>query len=154
MPVNIAGTKKLTGVELAAQSQFWFLPGPFNNLGAVANFTYVDADEALTGISKTSYNFTLYYETDRWGARSSLSHRSRWYTGRNDDPMSAGTRGFEGGTYVDAAAFYNVTDRFQVTLDAVNLTNQKDTQFWGQNRYLYNQNQSGTTYMVGVGYKF
>lgn len=154
MPVNVAGTKKLTGVELAAQSQFWFLPGPFSNFGAVANYTYVDADQALTGISKTSYNVTLYYETDRWGARTSLNHRSRWYTGRNDNPMSAGTRGFEGGTYVDAAAFFNVNDRLQVTLDAVNLTNQKDTQFWGQNRYLYNQNQSGTTYMVGLGYKF
>lgn len=154
MPVNVAGTKKLTGVELAAQSQFWFLPGPFSNLGAVANYTYVDADEALTGISKTSYNLTVYYETDRWGVRGSMNHRSRWYTGRSDDPMSATTRGFEGGTYVDAAAFFNVNDRFQVTFDAVNLTNQKDTQFWGQNRYLYNQTQSGTTYMVGLGYKF
>ncbi len=44
MPINIAGTKELTGVELAGQSQFWFLPAPFDNLGAVVNYTYVDAD--------------------------------------------------------------------------------------------------------------
>jgi outer membrane receptor protein involved in Fe transport len=68
--------------------------------------------------------------------------------------MSATTRGFEGGNYVDAALFYNITDSLQATLDAVNLTNQKDTQFWGQKRYLYNQTQSGTTYMAGVSYKF
>jgi outer membrane receptor protein involved in Fe transport len=68
--------------------------------------------------------------------------------------MSASTRGFEGSTYVDAAAFFNITDKLQVSLDAVNLTNQKDTQFWGQNRYLYNQTQSGTTYMAGLSYKF
>lgn len=154
MPVNIPGTKKLTGVELAAQAEFSFLPAPFDKLGAVANYTYVDADEALTGISKTSYNATLYYETDRWGLRGSLSHRNRWYTGRSDSPMSASTRGFEGSTYVDAAAFYNITDALQISLDAVNLTNQKDTQFWGQNRYLYNQNQSGSTYMLGLSYKF
>jgi iron complex outermembrane receptor protein len=154
MPINVEGKKKLTGVELAAQTQFSFLPAPFDNLGAVANYTYVDADDALTGISKTSYNFTLYYETDNWGLRGSLSHRARWYSGRSDDPMSANTRGFEGSTYVDAAAFYNITDKLQLSVDAVNLTNQKDTQFWGQNRYLYNQTQSGRTYMMGLSYKF
>ncbi|MFZ0269738.1 TonB-dependent receptor [Caulobacter sp.] len=154
MPINIAGTKKLTGVELAAQSQFSFLPAPFDNLGVVANYTYVDTPPELTGISKTSYNVTLYYETDDWGLRGSMSHRDRWYTGRSDDVMSASTRGFEGSTYVDASAFLNLTDTLQVSLNAVNLTNQKDTQFWGQNRYLYNQTQSGTTYMMGLSYKF
>ena len=154
MPVNIEGTKTLRGIELAAQAQFTFLPAPFDNLGLVTNYTYIDADEELTGFSKTSYNVTLYYETDVWGLRGSLSHRTRWYTGRSDSVMSASTRGFEGGTYVDAAAFVNLTDSLQLTLDGVNLTNQKDTQFWGQNRYLYNQTQSGRTYMVGLSYKF
>ncbi|NIK89799.1 TonB-dependent receptor [Rhizomicrobium palustre] len=154
MPINDPGTKKITGVELAAQSQFDFLPAPFNNLGAVVNYTYVDFPQSITGISNTSYNATLYYETSDWGARASLSHRSSWFTGHGATPMSADTRGFTGGNYVDAALFYNITDQLQATLDAVNLTNQKDTQFWGQNRYLYNQTQSGTTYMGGISYKF
>lgn len=154
LPVNIAGTNKLTGLELAGQTQFSFLPAPFDNMGLVVNYTYVDAPKAITGFSKTSYNATLYYETDRWGVRGSLSHRSRWYTGRSDTLMSASTRGFEGSTYVDASAFFNITDALQVSLNAINLTNEKDTQFWGQNRYLYNQNQSGATYLAGVSYKF
>jgi iron complex outermembrane recepter protein len=154
MPINVAGTKKLTGLELAAQSQFTFLPAPFDGLGVVANFTYVDAPKEITGISKTSYNATVYYETNRWGIRGSLNHRARWYSGRNDDVMDAGTRGFEATTYVDASAFVNVTKTLQITFNAINLTNQKETQFWGQNRYLYNQTQSGTTYMGGVSFKF
>ena len=154
MPINVAGKKKLTGVELAVQTEFSFLPAPFDKLGVTANYTYVDADEAFTGISKSSYNATLYYETDTWGLRGSMSHRDRWYTGRNDSVMSASTRGFEASTYVDASAFWNITDKLQASLNAINLTNQKDTQFWGQNRYLYNQNQSGTTYMMGLSYKF
>lgn len=154
IPVNDPKTHNLTGLELSAQGQFVFLPAPLDNFGAQANFTYVDIDSTMTGISKTSYNFTLFYETDKWGARGSLSHRSRWYTGHSDDPMSASTRGFEGSTYVDASAFFNVTPQFQVSINAINLTNQKDTQFWGQARYLYNQNQSGTTYMAGASYKF
>ena len=154
VPTNSSDKVKLTGVEFVAQGQFSFLPEPFDKLGGVANYTYVNSNTDLTGISKSNYNITLYYETDRWGARGSLSHRTRWYTGYNSDVMSADTRGFEGSTYVDASAFFNLTDKLQVSLDAVNLTNEKDTQFWGQNRYLYNQNQSGRTYMMGLSYKF
>ncbi len=152
---NDPSTHGLTGVELAAQSQFTFLPGPLKNLGAVLNYTYVSADQALTGISPTSYNATLYYETNQWGVRASLNYRSRYYTQYdNTSIMSTGTRGFDATTYVDAAAFFNVTKKLQLTFDAVNLTNQKETQFWGQPHYLYNQVQSGSTYMVGLGYKF
>lgn len=154
MPINAPGTKSLTGIELAVQSQFSFLPAPLDNLGMVANFTYVDADKDITGISKTSYNATLYYETERWGIRGSMSHRSRWHTGRHESPMSATTRGFEGTTYVDASAFLNVAGNFQLSLNAINLTNEKETQFWGQNRYLYNQTQSGRTFMTGLSYSF
>lgn len=154
MPINIAGTKSLTGIELAAQAQFTFLPAPFDGLGVVANYTYVDTPKSIMGISKESYNATLYYENALWGVRGSMSHRARYYTGRSDDPMSASTRGFEGTTYFDASAFINITKELQFTLNAINLTNQKETQFWGQNRYLYNQTQAGATYMAGIGFKF
>lgn len=152
-PINVADAE-LSGLELAAQTQFSFLPAPFNNLGVAANYTYVDADEVITGVSKNSYNGTLYYETARWGIRSSLSHRSTWYTGHSEDPNSASTRGFFGSTYVDAAAFVNITPALQVTLDAINLTNVEDVQFWSQYQRLYNAVQSGTTYLAGVSYKF
>ncbi|WP_246616986.1 TonB-dependent receptor [Sphingomonas yunnanensis] len=154
MPVNVSGTKSLTGVELAAQAQFSFLPKPLDGLGVVANYTFVDAPKDITGISRGSYNATLYYETNRWGVRGAVSHRTRYYTGRSDEVMNAGTRGFDGTTYVDAAAFVNLTAGVQLTFNAINLTNQKETQFWGQNRYLYNQTQSGTTYMGGFSFKF
>ncbi len=153
MPVNHSGSITLSGVELAAQTQLSFLPAPFDNFGVLANYSYVDAP-SITGISKTSYNATLYYETQGWGGRVSLSHRSKWHSGYSSDVMSAGTQGFDASTYIDAAAFWNISKRLQLTFDAINLTNQKDTQFWGQNEYLYNQTQSGTTYMLGLGYKF
>jgi TonB-dependent receptor len=153
-PLNQPGTKTVTGIELAAQAQFSFLPKPFDKLGALGNFTYVNADQALTGISPTSFNATLYYETKTWGARVAVNHRSLYYTGHNSDPMSAGTQGYFGATYVDAAAFWNITPKFQFTLDAINLTNQTNTQFWGQAHYLYNQTQSGATYLAGISYKF
>jgi TonB-dependent receptor len=153
-PLNQPGTKTVTGIELAAQAQFSFLPKPFDKFGVLGNFTYVNADQALTGISPTSFNATLYYETKTWGARVAVNHRSLYYTGHNSDPLSAGTQGYFGATYVDAAAFVNITPKFQFTLDAINLTNQTNTQFWGQAHYLYNQTQSGATYLAGISYKF
>jgi TonB-dependent receptor len=152
--VNLPGKQYLTGFEVSAQSQFSFLPAPFNNLGMVANYTYVNAGQQITGISPTSFNATLYYETAVWGVRASANHRSHYYTEWDANPMSAGTRGFMATTYVDAAAFWNITKKLQFTVDAINITNQKETQFWGQALYLYNQTQSGTTYMVGLNYKF
>jgi outer membrane receptor protein involved in Fe transport len=128
----------------------------FNSLlGAVGNFTHVAAAEALTGISPTSYNATLYYESARWGVRGSLNYRSRYYNSRDPTSViSAGTQGYEATTFVDAAAFYNITKTIQASFDAINLTNQKETEFFGQPRYLYTQTQSGTTYMVGLSAKF
>jgi TonB-dependent receptor len=153
--INVPGTHDLTGAEFAAQSQFSFLPGPFKNFGGIVNYTYVDADKLLTGISPTSYNATLYYETERWGVRGSLNYRGRYYTGRdNSSVISAGTQGYEPITYLDAAAFVKITNRLQLTFDAINLTDEKETEFFGQPHYLYTQTQSGTTYMLGVSAKF
>ena len=153
MPINYDGKLTMSGFEVTAQAQFTFLPAPFDNLGVSANYSHVDAP-SLTGTSKNSYNATVYYETNTWGARASMSYRSKWFTGYSATVMDDGTRGFDESTYVDAAAFYNISKKLQLTFDAINLTNQKDTQFWGQNEYLYNQTQSGTTYMVGLSYKF
>jgi len=156
-PINEVGTHPITGIEVIAQRQFNFLPKPFDNIGVTANFTYIHLDQNyFTGISKTNYNITVYYETNKYGARASVSHRSRWYasTDPTPSPMDTGITGYEPSTYVDAAAFWNITKRFQLTLDAVNLTNQTDTEFWGQNRYLYNQTQSGTTVLAGFALKF
>ena len=152
--INVKGSHSLTGIELAAQTQFFFLPAPYNNLGFVGNVTHVDAPEVFTGISKNSANATLYYETARYGARVSMNYRSRYYDSHGSGAVSADTQGYEAQTYVDAAAFWNVTPKLQLTFDAVNLTNEKNTEFFGQARYLYNQTQSGATYMVGIAYKY
>ncbi|MFN3230006.1 MAG: TonB-dependent receptor domain-containing protein, partial [Asticcacaulis sp.] len=72
-PVNL-GKTTLKGLELSAQSDFAFLPAPFNNLGVVANATFIESD--TLGMSDLNHNFTLYYETKTWGARISENFRS------------------------------------------------------------------------------
>ncbi|MGO4242309.1 TonB-dependent receptor, partial [Bacillus sp. YAF8] len=109
----------LTGLELSAQSDFFFLPGPLKNMGVVANLTLIDSETTnkintldfkgeIYGMSDVNSNITLYYETPKWGGRMSANYRS-------DYTIDSG--GFEATTYVDAAAFYQLSPRIRLTLD-------------------------------------
>jgi len=154
----------LTGVELSAQSDFFFLPGPFKNMGVVANVTFIDSETtnlvngkpqkgAIQGMSDLNHNVTLYYETAKWGARLSSNHRS-------DYTIDSG--GFKATTYVDAAAFYQLTPRIRLSLDAVNLSNERESQYNSFNngfgatgaRRLWNDTTSGRTVFLGANMQF
>ncbi|PXA82699.1 TonB-dependent receptor [Caulobacter sp. D4A] len=128
----------LSGLELSAQSDFFFLPGPLKNLGMVANLTLIDSETTnkingkdvkgqIYGLSDVNTNITLYYETTKWGARVSSNYRS-------DYTIDSG--GFEATTYVDAAAFYQLSPRIRLTLDGVNLTDEREAQY--NSFYVYN----------------
>ena len=150
----------LTGLELSAQSDFFFLPGPFKNMGMVANVTFIDSETtngkvkgAIQGMSDLNHNVTLYYETAKWGARVSSNYRS-------DYTIDSG--GFKATTYVDAAAFYQLTPRIRLSLDAVNLSNERESQYNsfavsggapGAKR-LWNNTTSGRTVFIGANMQF
>jgi TonB-dependent receptor len=161
--VNL-NSAKLTGFELSAQSDFFFLPGPFKNLGMVANVTFIDSETtnlvngkpqkgAIYGMSDLNHNVTLYYETAKWGARVSSNYRS-------DYTIDSG--GFNATTYIDAAAFYQLTPRIRLSLDAVNLSDEREEQYnsfnngFGQTgaRRLWNYTTSGRTVFIGANMQF
>ncbi len=165
-PVNFQETD-LSGFEFTFQTDLEFLP--VDGFGVVANFTYVDseidyatpAQQAagqsiilpLSGLSDTVVNTTLYYETEKWGARISANNRSDYVsdgpTGTDED-----SRGFESTTYVDFSAFYQINENLKWTLDAINLTDEKEVQYSDSSRRLYNTTRSGTTVFSGINYKF
>ena len=152
--VNDSYGVNISGAEFATQTQFTFLPAPFDKLGVLGNFTYIHGDPIITGLSKINANATLFYETDRYGVRVSLAHRSEYLI----SPFISGNpdqgEGFQGSNYVDAAAFYKLPHNIEITFDAINLTNEKETEFYSVWRRLYNQTQSGTTYLMGASWKF
>jgi iron complex outermembrane receptor protein len=135
---NVDGTS-LKGVELAYQQPFTFLPGRWSNLGFVGNYSYVDAktrversgamvEVPLEGMSKHSFNATLYYETDVFGVRLSLNSRSNYVTdntGSNGNISHATT----GPIRLDLSALYHITDAVSLTLEGVNLTNEYERLF-------------------------
>jgi len=155
---------KLTGLELSAQSDFFFLPGLLKNMGVVANVTFIDSETtnlvngknqkgAIYGMSDLNHNVTLYYETAKWGARVSSNYRS-------DYTIDSG--GFEETTYIDAAAFYQITPRIRLSLDAVNLSDEREAQYNSFNNgfgetgahRLWNHTTSGRTVFIGANMQF
>jgi iron complex outermembrane recepter protein len=152
-PINL-NDATLTGLELSAQSDFFFLPGALKDMGVVANVTFIDSKTTypsgetgeIFGMSDLTYNVTLYYETPKWGARVSANYRSEY-------PIDGG--GFRATTYVDAAAFYQLTDRIRLTIDGVNLTDEREEQFNGaQAKRLWNTTSSGRTVFAGANIQF
>ncbi|MDR7230445.1 TonB-dependent receptor [Caulobacter sp. BE264] len=162
--VNLRNAK-LTGVELSAQSDFFFLPGALKNMGAVANLTLIDSktinlvngknqETDIYGLSDVNANATLYYETAKYGGRISANYRS-------DYLIDSGA--FNATTYVDAAAFYQLTPRIRLSLDAINLTDEREEQVNSFNspgfgepgaRRLWNFTTSGRTVFVGANIQF
>ena len=89
-PVNGFGAL-LDGIEGNAQTAFTFLPKPFDGLGASGNVTFARAirtnltnsatglplDE-YPGLSKWTYNASIFYDKDWLNARLSYNYRSDW----------------------------------------------------------------------------
>ena len=166
-PANLASTD-LTGVEFFGQSDFFFLPAPFNKAGAVANVTLVSSELdyssvlprfttptvfSLEGLSDTTANVTLYYETELYGARLSANYRSD-YVAIVGDGGEEDHRGFNPTTYVDFSAFYQIGERMKWTFDAINLTDEREEQYSDSARRLYNSTTSGVTVYTGINFQF
>ena len=159
-PVNLA-TAGLSGLELAAQTDFYFLPAPFNKMGVVANATFIASNSVqnklngpIVGLSPTNANLTLYYEDDDWGLRGSANHRSGYMDARYDGKNVTSQDGYKATTYVDAAAFYKLSDGLRLTFDAINLTDQREVQYNSIYKRLHNATQSGSTFLVGVDFQY
>lgn len=81
----------LDGIEASAQTAFTFLPKPFDGFGASANMTYARALRTnLTnlgtgqplndypGLSKWTYNASIFYDKGWLNARLAYNYRSDW----------------------------------------------------------------------------
>ncbi len=166
LPANTPGGP-LRGFEVAYQQPFKFLPAPFDNFGAILNYTYVESDIKLVdatgavvlvtdllGLSKNAYNATLYYENTRFGARISAAYRDAYLTtapGRNGNDVEGTAETLN----IDAQLSFKATDYLEFTLEALNLTDEFDDQ-WVQedaDRLSYYHHQ-GRQYFLGARLKF
>ncbi|MDE0421317.1 MAG: TonB-dependent receptor [Gammaproteobacteria bacterium] len=146
LPLN-TGESSMTGIELVFQRSFAdLLPTPFDGLGVIANFTYIDsgsdfenektgASYSIPGLSENTINFTLFYEKGPLSARVSYNFR--------DDFLDDIQGGFSGHPYFvesyeqfDASFNYSPTEKLSFSLEAINLAD--------ENVYYYNLLGTGT----------
>lgn len=143
-PVNTSG--EVRGVELQVQQP---LPHDF---GLQANLTYLEAKEAdgapLVGSSRLTYNLVGYYENSWLSARLAYTYRSHFFVGLD---RSAAENQDDYGS-LDGSIDVKVSRNLSLTLDALNLTNQR------LKYYALNKSQPRAVYdngrQVFVGLRF
>jgi iron complex outermembrane recepter protein len=151
----------LHGLELQYLRPFTFLPAPFDRFGAVLNYTYVDSEvdygapgtNQLTGLSRHSYNTTLYYEDERLSARVSLNGREKFLTnfpGRDGNDEE----GRNASLNVDAAVRYALTDQVSLTFDAINLTDEFVDQYVDSANRVSVYHHTGREFLFGIRFRY
>ena len=163
---NTEGTK-IDGYEIAYQQAFTFLPGFFGNFGFIGNYSYVDATTEvirsggpetvpLEGLSKHSWNATLYYEVENWGARIAVNNRDDYIT-NNTGSNGNVAEGTTGPTHIDMSAFYHINDTWTLSFEGINLTDEPERLFTTGDGTLNlgrEYNASGREYFFGVRANF
>lgn len=168
VPLNTPGGE-LTGFEANYTQPFTFLPGKFANLGVQLNYTYVDSQiqyltstgansfkTDLTGLSKHSWNATLYYEGERFSGRVSATNRDDFLLQVPATESGFDVHGQTGTTTVDASVRYKINDKLELSLEGINLTDEPQ-ESWVQNangQLPLDYSETGRQYLLGLRYKF
>ncbi|GAM96579.1 tonB-dependent receptor [alpha proteobacterium U9-1i] len=154
------------GYEVGFQLPFTFLPGVLSDFGFTGNYTSVESDITylnstgavvaqgdLTGLSRESWNATLYYEGEQLSARIAAAHRSDYLTnipGR-DANLTEATAGT---TNIDAAAQWAVNENLTFTLEGLNLTDEVNDQYLTPDDRSSFYHAFGRSYFVGLRFKY
>lgn len=131
-PVNADGSYKVTGIELVAQLPLSMIHPVLEGWGINANYTQLD--NSLTGASdldiptppeglaEKAYNFTLYYENDRFDGRVSYNYKDEYveYIHLNMYPVYRDAYG-----QLDASIGFRLNDTWKVNLEAINLLDEE-----------------------------
>lgn len=157
----------LNGYELGIQMPLAAvsdnLPAVIENMGFLANYTYVDSEvdytvcgelvtERLFGLSNNSYNATMYYEDERFDARVSAAYRDDYIDGTSGNGNCF--EGFDGTFNLDFKAGYQVNDNLELSFEALNLTDDfqdRWTDIDAKRRYEWDH--TGRVFLVGLKYR-
>lgn len=131
-----AGSGRIKGIEAGFHSFFDFLPGLLSGFGVEGNATYLDGKNQLPnalgqatkmvtipGVSKWSYNATLFYERGKISTRLSYNYRSKFnnfYSPNADGDLYVG-EGTKPIARLDYSLSYTVIPAITITADVSNI---------------------------------
>lgn len=136
IPINGAKAK-VWGIELSYAQTLKFLPSPLDGFLVQANYTYTDATGKvpndgdpsdlrkinLPASAKHTFNFALGYEKGPVSLRLAGTYRSKYLDELGD--VAAEDRIVDNHFQLDLSAKYDVTKRFQLFYEWVNINNAK-----------------------------
>lgn len=146
----------VTGYEIALTHIFE------NGFGFTANATIVDSDVELGDDQTTAFaleglgdsqNLIVFYEADNWQARVAFNNREGFLrlvdNGFNGEPVNTDTFG-----QWDISASYDVNENISVFFEGINITEEELVQTGRFANQVYNIEDNGSRYAVGVRAKF
>lgn len=156
---------EITGLELAYQQQFNFLPSPFDGLGFLANYTAASSfakfpnrpGEKLPfiGQSKRIGNLALTFEKRGLFLRAAVNFRTPRL--REDEPLgtnAAEDRYVDNFTQLDLTGSYKISRQWEVFGEILNATNEPFRVRFGENASRFVQfEEYGLTANFGLRWK-
>ena len=150
---------RITGIELATQHTFDYLPGIWSGFGLGANYTYVtsDIDRAETssaqgcdynGLSPHSLNINGFYERGPIQARIAYNYRDEFLFqcfSNQEQPRNREAFG-----QVDFSVAYRINDTFEVFAEGINITNETARDFSSFSNRFLSFVENGARYSFGL----
>lgn len=147
---------RVTGYEIALTHVFE------SGLGFSANATIVDSNAKLSGDTSQTFaleglgdsqNFILFYEQDTWQARIAFNNREaflrRLDNGFNSEPVNTETFG-----QWDISASYDINENVTVFVEGINITEEELIQTGRFKNQIFDIEDNGARYSLGVRGKF
>jgi len=146
----------VTGYEIALTHIF------DNGFGFTANATVVDSDISIDANSTQTFaleglgdsqNLIVFYEAENWQARVAFNNREGFLrlvdNGYNGEPVNTDTFG-----QWDISASYDINENVSVFFEGINITEEELVQRGRFANQVYNIEDNGSRYAVGVRAKF
>ncbi|MBI1400245.1 MAG: TonB-dependent receptor [Hyphomonas sp.] len=160
----------VNGFEVTLQTpfNFDFVPEALHGFGGLVNYTEIESEfdyiinptsgatvtQPLIGQSPSSMSATLYYERGPFEARISSSWRDEYLT---TVPASSGNdvEGKAATMNIDFSASYELSEQFELTFEAINITDVYDERWINSERHNnLNYEHTGREFVVGVRYRY
>ncbi|MEH6550571.1 MAG: TonB-dependent receptor [Pseudomonadales bacterium] len=166
-PVN-GDEAEVRGLELNYQQHFSKLPSPFDGLGSILNYTYIDSDAdyksenpilgdlklPMTGLSEHAYNIIVYYEKYGINARLAYNFRGEHLKTPSKGKGQAPSWQADFGT-LDLSLGYKFNGQWSATFTAQNMTDEHLIEYFNNDSSMLSLNDwNGRRYQLGVRYKY
>jgi TonB-dependent receptor len=154
---------KIKGIEIAGQYAFDTAIPWLQGFGVAANYTFVDASATregssgapicgYPGLSKQSYNGSVFYENDKFQARVSYNWRNHFSVDCGGGSTLPRNRAAYG--QADASLRYNLTKSISLYADAINLENSRMHEYANNESQFLTLEDVGRRFNLGVRVAF